>query len=1010
MNFDVGDSRKLGTLNDIYKTKTRADIVLPSRKFDVAGAAVKYAAEQRLLRMLPHYMGYGLVVCNPQLWLRFTATGSSDECKNASLAYASLKSNLKTRLEFDDGSAKFRQKWDPKTRRMVMPPLESLLDESPGKDEYFVVPKYFALTMFGPKSVDCYTPPWLNKKIASEMLQEEPHVSLDMLLLHLCTSSRPPPHSPIRKQMAAVLTQKLPLTQPLLLDLELRALPLEQVAIVVFCVHQMRSSALQFASHLLMLELAAPKQMQHELVKLQPKVQEPHNGECSNEVHQFSGTLVAPCGLGKTKMSVSVAHSFYDPVFDQLEHNDFGVIEHTVTNAIPETMHEPQVDIMSAFFSAKNKPPPPPKQQGLPKVLSDWLAANPNVRNRRETGPLQTGKILWVADYDDLLDQAAEAMVDCLPGVRVGLIKGSSRPDPRDCDIVIASIRTIACQDFPPGYFENFTFAFFDEAHRNMAKYFRAALKKLAAIPFSLFLTATPRHDQLRMIGGPVFVVSTRPYVKQQHVVIMQGGIPPSSRPIRSKQSYNKSSKSDYDPGNVDKSSMYQDMVLNQERNKMMVDVIYAICTGDSNVGVPGGYRVDKVGKMPPPVERSTSWEAFHKAVYENVEFLDRKNLRTTLDFAWSPSATLPVEYCATKSNRVPVIYSRLVTHIILLQHMFAQKWLDEARSKPEYAGANLAVVRTGLRQLAVVNMDLLSPDQRRRFKWIGGGDGPTFSCASVQPVVECQDHVQNFAAPFWQAWFDFYPIGKRFAVEAGKSYPFKLDEKKQPNAQKKSSEKKKEEPVETKKYTSSDWMYKSQYYWTPVYYPLPSAVDMDAPAVKEKKPKKKRKAADMEGDGEVPERTTTTAPKKTKLFKRMRLNDTRPALDRASGQLLATFGLYIGIGNHPSPSALLSDIKLVAKTPHNREALLSDYVFANYAIASTGIDREAIDTTVMAMPYKDPEQLHGRALRLCDTKQDVLHLEFAEPSSPFTQQTLKHIQGMEQQQICSQVYVVSKK
>lgn len=985
MNFDVGDKSKLGTLNDVYrKSNSRGKFVLPDRKFNVEKSNQLFAKEIQMLAALPHYFGYGLVICNPLLWHRFASANDVAFVNNAKDAYDMLKADLRIRLQYDDGSSQFKKKWDPTSKKYVPAPLDSLLDESPGSDEYIVVPKFLAFSMFGPSCVDVYYPHWIKPQIAKQMLDAPDEATMRDLLVRISTTSRPPAQVNLRQAFAKILQQSISMTIPLSLNIVLRSTPLEQMAIVAFCIYQLRKAMEGFVTGV--------------------------------QTHQASGIICLPCGGGKTKIAGTIWHDFFCPEYDSLESNDFGLIAHNIE---PKKTEEPPKNCIQNFFVSTSKPK---TLSSAPPVVGnnafyDWLRLNPNAHNRSAVPPTRTGKLLWIADHDDLLEQAATALQESMPGARIALLKQKKRPDPRKCDIVIASIKTVLKQTFQAGYFENFMMVIFDEAHRNMSKSFRKIMEKVGCIPFALFLTATPRHDGLRMIGGPIFVSATRPFVEQEHVVVLMSGVDCASRPARIMEARykRKSGAKQGAAGTPDTSAMIQDLTINHTRNMLIVDTLYSICNNASSLD---DYRVYQVTRMPQPsTNLSQSWASFNDVAYRSPQTIyNCKGLRTTMDFAWQESPSIKVHHDPTKSPRVPIVFSNSVQHILMLQHMYAQKWMVSAKATDQYKDSNLQIVRTGLRQLAVVNLDTMTCDQKRRLKWISGQETPAFSCSSLPEAEVGMKKEGEFDAPFWQQWFKKYPLCKRIAVESGSKYPFQTDEDEKKNKAKKSTPlagasgakpvKKADKPEgpETKKFTSSHWMYKSQYYWTPVYYPLPSAVFQDemqdGEVKKLKTVRKKRKRSSLNDEPEEEE-----DEQDTKLFRRQVLNDTRPLLD--STQVLATFGLYIGIGTYPSPSSLLSDIALKLKTPHNLEALNSNYVFANYAIASTGIDREQIDTTVMAVPYVDVEQLHGRALRIAD-KQRVLHLEFAEPMGSFPQQTNKHMLGMAQQDIVSQVFVVS--
>ena len=122
------------------------------------------------------------------------------------------------------------------------------------------------------------------------------------------------------------------------------------------------------------------------------------------------------------------------------------------------------------------------------------------------------GGVLWVADRDELCEQAVEAWQQVwsakgAPGttLRISRLWGG-QPDPSrtsDLHVIVASIQTLRhrlrrrLRDYP--FLRNFRLVVFDEAHRSLAPTYTSAMEELGLKyrrkrdePFLLGLTATP--------------------------------------------------------------------------------------------------------------------------------------------------------------------------------------------------------------------------------------------------------------------------------------------------------------------------------------------------------------------------------------------------------------------------------------------------------------------------------------------------------------------------------------
>lgn len=123
-------------------------------------------------------------------------------------------------------------------------------------------------------------------------------------------------------------------------------------------------------------------------------------------------------------------------------------------------------------------------------------------------------KTIVVCHKGFLLNQWRERIEQFVPNARVGLIK-QDRVITEGCDIVLASLQSLAMRDYPPSVFQGFHLTVIDEVHHTSAEVFSRALPKITA-PVMLGLSATlKRADGLSKvfewyIGKPVFVSKRR--------------------------------------------------------------------------------------------------------------------------------------------------------------------------------------------------------------------------------------------------------------------------------------------------------------------------------------------------------------------------------------------------------------------------------------------------------------------------------------------------------------------
>ena len=119
-------------------------------------------------------------------------------------------------------------------------------------------------------------------------------------------------------------------------------------------------------------------------------------------------------------------------------------------------------------------------------------------------------KTLVVCHKEFLINQWRERIAQFLPNARVGVIK-AKRVETAGCDVVIASLQSLALKEYPPGTFDRFHLVVSDECHHLSAEVFSRALPKVTA-PVMLGLSATlDRKDGLRRVfewylGSPVYL------------------------------------------------------------------------------------------------------------------------------------------------------------------------------------------------------------------------------------------------------------------------------------------------------------------------------------------------------------------------------------------------------------------------------------------------------------------------------------------------------------------------
>ena len=123
-------------------------------------------------------------------------------------------------------------------------------------------------------------------------------------------------------------------------------------------------------------------------------------------------------------------------------------------------------------------------------------------------------KTLVVCHKEFLINQWRERITQFIPTAHVGVIK-QKKVVVEDCDIVVASLQSIAMREYSADTFSPFGLVIYDECHHLGAEVFSRAMCKLNA-RVTLGLSATPdRKDGLRKVfewylGKPVYQIKKR--------------------------------------------------------------------------------------------------------------------------------------------------------------------------------------------------------------------------------------------------------------------------------------------------------------------------------------------------------------------------------------------------------------------------------------------------------------------------------------------------------------------
>jgi superfamily II DNA or RNA helicase len=119
-------------------------------------------------------------------------------------------------------------------------------------------------------------------------------------------------------------------------------------------------------------------------------------------------------------------------------------------------------------------------------------------------------KTIVICHKSFLLNQWRERISQFVPNARIGIIK-QDKIQTKNCDIILASLQSLAMRDYDSSIFHGIYLTIIDEIHHTSAEVFSRALPKITA-PVMLGLSATlKRADGLSKVfewyvGAPVFI------------------------------------------------------------------------------------------------------------------------------------------------------------------------------------------------------------------------------------------------------------------------------------------------------------------------------------------------------------------------------------------------------------------------------------------------------------------------------------------------------------------------
>ena len=1060
VNFDIGRETTLGNLNDIYgrSLQLSKQRYLPTRTFRSSFSSddtdiSRYMLSLRL-KLITRPETYGLAIWNPEL-----------------IESMPEKKDVKYISAFSEAFVFFNEiAWMSSNVGISSRHRESLLiiggidgqpqttslgvneEPSANKTRFFVIPQYLALPIFGTTIYAPFTPNGLDVYT----IDNDAYVSERQSFFGTNFFDRMKSLSKLVSNLhcAEVLDDKL-ITKPLVSTLTMRSTPIDQLAIVSSTCLQLRRS-----------------------------IEEPNNQDTIN--HPSRGILCLPCGIGKTNIAIATWLGVGDERYSILDTPNFGFVTHGSDH--------PSFEKWKLSFLKNSSA----KESGVDNPY--------DLRERLHRAP----RMLWVVKGLTLVDQCISRIKLVVPRASIGRLQASSRPNPIEFDCVVASLDTIVSQEFDKSYFSNFGMVIVDEAHLVLSTVAKCIFEKIGGIPLGLFLTATPRKQELRWFGGPILVSASRPHTTQSHIAIYRTGVDtrdrqPAISHIYKQDGNRRQNNSEFDLGTTDICIAY-----NMARNAFICDTIahimwrrndtfdmrhsvYRLETTSISNNFWSSVSNDQWTQIMNIIYRRGCLSDFATTMYTKLVPFNvinaglgeancgKNNLRdcplpslfstqqSVFKSVQQVSSIVDDTYDEDVRPRVPIIFSKYVSHTIIMQHMLAQKWMDDYRLK-KGGNPRVLLIRTGLRQLAVIDLDVIekkSPDLFSKIVWLNFMDDtvttPHGKPQKEQhprrpPIPQQGDFMEIFAKNGWhysgihkpeaegvsatfdqkffENWVKRYTPSTGFATQIGSRNIFYKSKQKNNDVQQPKSTGTVKTPKQPAKWDASDWTQYAQYFWTPVYWPLPMTkrrgvfkkksvtkkdipnTDQDYTSTQSNEKKRKLKTPSVDDED-----THVEGSKRCKISEEDSFIDTdeddgfefsdddRPNIFAIEGAVLATFGLIVGKSNKFPSNLLFTPNKCGLRTfnsAHFNEALNSDYIFANYQAASTGLDHDRIDTTIDVHPGgSDDEQRKGRGMREAPNKQPTLHIQFPESFSIYGSISKKHLTSFEAQNVKTKLYVV---
>ncbi len=184
-------------------------------------------------------------------------------------------------------------------------------------------------------------------------------------------------------------------------------------------------------------------------------------------------------------------------------------------------------------------------------------------------------KTIVVCHKSFLLNQWRERIAQFVPNARVGIIK-QDKVVTKNCDIILASLQSLAMRDYDSSIFSGIYLTIIDEIHHTSAEVFSRALPKITA-PVMLGLSATlKRTDGLSKVfewhvGAPVFVSKKKDTSTDVLLLSYSSQDPGFSEEIRM---WN---------GKLNVAQMINRICSYQPRNKFIIDTLAKIIEKEPN-------------------------------------------------------------------------------------------------------------------------------------------------------------------------------------------------------------------------------------------------------------------------------------------------------------------------------------------------------------------------------------------------------------------------------------------